>query len=732
MEWRAGLSASVSMLALSMPAAVAQQAAGGGQTLVLEEIKVTAARKIEEKAVDVPLSTSKLSRSELNNLPIDAPSSLARSVPNLTYINIGDPTQSAYSIRGIGPLLRPLNTLDSTVSFNYDGVPTTLLGAGFIPVDLRDVEVLRGPQGTLYGRGSLAGAMNFTSNVPDGKDTAFTRLEAGSRGTFLNETVVGGTIVPDTMFYRAGVRVSNFNGDIPNGIIGSHDGGQKVQAARFSVRLLGQEGSTATLSAFYNNEQGNVPQFVLRGGPSYRYPTSGTDIHQTADREIAGGHLTVTRELEMGRLTAVTGFQHVNALNIVDITDSYFYASLFGRPPSAFANPFTDKGRISQRETVFSQEIRITSHPDSAAKWVAGLNYFRSDYDIHQFKTLTALPSPLANGNFDTQISSQTYGAFGEATVPLTEKLFLTGGLRLAHDNQDYDNRYTTNGFPGTVPFFSQVGRFRDTYLVGRTALDYKWTPEFMTYVSLARGHSSGGFEQFASGSPLGQAARPFQATTGWTYEGGFKAALLDGRLNLSAAGFYNDAKNGPTFSYDINTFGFRYVPYDYHTTGFEAEAAYALSDLLSLRGGIGFIESELVDVPLADATGVRSGNTVPNIPRWNGNAALDLKHPLAFGDFAGHDFAGHDFAGHVFGRVEYQYVGIRASDPANNLKLKPFSIVNLTAGIQNERFSLYGFARNLTDVRYEAFGSYLSPTTIGLIVGQGRTFGAGLTVRLQ
>ena len=721
---RSGLVVATSVLGITAAQAQATPPSGGPVQVTLEEIEVTTtARKIEEKTIDVPLSTSKLAKSELTNLPIDAPGSLARSVPNLTYINIGDPTQSAYSIRGIGPLLRPLNSLDSTVSFNYDGAPTTLLGAGFIPVDLREVEVLRGPQGTLYGRGSLAGAVNFTSNVPDGKETAFTRLEVGSRGTFLNETVVGGTIVPDTMFYRAGVRFSNYDGDIPNGIIGGHDGDQKVQAARLSVRLLGQEGTTATLSAYYNNEQGNVPQFILRSGANYHFPTSGTDIRQKADREIAGGNLTVTRELEIGRLTAVTGFQHINALNFVDITDSYFYSAFFGGalPPAAFANPFTDKGRISQRETVFSQEIRINSHPDSAIKWVAGMNYFRSDYDIHQFKTFTTLPSPLANGMFDTQISSQTYGIFGEVTVPLTDKLFVTGGLRLAHDNQDYNNRYTSNGFPGTVPFFSQVGNFEDTYLVGRSAIDYKWTPNFMTYVSIARGHSSGGFEQFASSSPLGLPSSPFKAATGWTYEGGFKSSLFDGKLNLSAAGFYNDIKDGPTFSYDVNTFGFRYVPYDYDTKGFEAEAVYVVSDNISVRGGIGFIDAKLRNVPLTDTTGVRSGNDVPNIPRWNANAAIDLRHPLAVGEFVGH----------AFGRVEYQYVGVRAGDPANNFNLRPFNIVNLTAGIQNKRFSFYGFARNLADVRYEAFGSYLTPTAIGLIVGQGRTYGAGLTVKL-
>ncbi|MET0430343.1 MAG: TonB-dependent receptor, partial [Microvirga sp.] len=485
------------------------------------------------------------------------------------------------------------------------------------------------------------------------------------------------------------------------------------------LRLLDQEGTAAALSAYYNNERGNVPHFILRGAANY--PTSGTDIRQKADREIAGGTLTVTRELEIGRLTAVTGYQHISALNLVDISDSFFYASLFRVPPSAFANPFIDKGRLSQRETVFSQEVRINAHPDSPIKWVGGLNYFRSDYDIHQYKAFSTLPVALSNGRFNTQLSSQSYGAFAEATVPLTDKLSLTGGLRLSRDDQDYRNRYATNGFPGTVPLFSQSGTFQDTYLVGRSSLQYKWTPDVMTYVSIARGHSSGGFEEFASGSPLGQPARPFKAATGWTYEGGIKAALLDGKLNLSAAGFHNAVKDGPTFSYDITTFGFRYVPYDYRTTGFDAEALYALSDLVSVRGGVGFVDAELVDVPLSDTAGVKSGNTVPNIPRWNASTALDLRYPVALGAFTGH----------VFGRAEYQYVGMRAGDPANNFKLKPFNLVNLTAGIQNETVSLYGFVRNLADVRYEAFGSYLSSSTIGLIVGQGRTYGVGLTVRL-
>lgn len=720
------LSSTVSLAALAAllvaaPSASAQQRRPqqdkAGETIALDEVTVTA-RKFEELAKDVPMSVTAVTGADLANTVADAPNSLTRQVPNLHYSNIGDPTQSNFSIRGMGALLRPLNSIDSTVGVTYDGVPTSLMGAGIQPLDIRDVEVLRGPQGTLYGRGTLAGAINYISNEPDGTYEVLGRAEIGSHGYRLGEMTVGGTLVPDRVFGRASLRFSNFGGDIRNGIIGGRDGDQKLSAGKGAVRFTNGAGTTITIGGFYNNEKTNIPQFVLRGMAGF--PVSGTDIRQKADREIAGGHVTIVHDFDFARFTSVSGYQHVDAVNLADSTDSFLYSRFLGGTPAFWANPLQDKGRLHQRENVFSQELRLNSHEGSAIKWVAGLSYFRSDYAIE--RNMKSSFSPLANGDFNTDIATNTFGAFGEASVPIVDKLTLTTGLRLAHDDQTMKGRYVANGSMPGVPFFNQSDSYDDTYLTGRASLSYAWTEKLMTYASISRGHSSGGFEIFNTNAPLGRAEKPFEAATSWSYEAGVKYSSLDGRFDASGAVFFNDVKNGPTFNYNPATATFAFMPYDYQTKGFELEGRAALTDWLKLRAGVGYTHARIVNVPLTDAAGVRSGNVVPNIPDWTGNLSLDARYPVTLGRFSAR----------LIGRAEYQYVGSRASDPVNNTRLKSYSIINLTAGVEKDNVSVYGFARNLLDKRYEAFASYLTPQAIGVVVGQGRTIGMGMTVKLN
>ncbi|SDN02647.1 iron complex outermembrane recepter protein [Ensifer sp. YR511] len=686
-----------------------------GDTTVLEGIVVTA-RKHEEDIARVPLSITVLTADDLRNTVADAPGSITRSAPNFYFADIGDPTQASYTMRGMGALIRPLNSTDTTVTFNYDGAPTTLLGAGMQPLDVQTIEVVRGPQSSLYGRSTLGGVVNVVTNEADGTPEVLARAEVGSDGYRFVDLVAGGTLIPDQLYARGAVRYSNFDGDIPNGIIGGKDGNRDLSAAHGTLKWEGSEGTTVTFSGFYENGMVNLPQFILRGHP--KYPISGTDIHQEASRNILGGTLTVEHEFEFGRLTSVTGGQRINTVNIVDTTDSYLYSALFGLPPSFFANPATDHARLAQRERIFSQEVRLSSYEDSEIQWVGGVSYFRSGYN--QLRNIVGSFSPYANGTFDASLDSQTYGAFGEVTVPLADRLKLTTGLRFARDEQDYKGRYVSNGFPGTVPFFNQDGKTGETYATGRASLSYEWTDELMTYVSIGRGHSSGGFDVFMTNAAVGLPETPFDPATSWAYEAGAKLSFLDDRASLYGSVFFNDVKNGPTYNYSVATQSFTILPYDYETKGFELEGRFAANDWLSLRGGVGYTHAELKNVPAGDPAGVRSGNKVPNAPEWTANAALDVNHPVENGFINGE----------VFGTAEYQFVGRRAADPVNNTFLKNYGLVNLSTGFRKDNLEVYAFARNVFDNRYEAFGSFLSPSAIGLVVGQGRTVGVGMTAK--
>lgn len=712
---------------LSTGAAIAQQsdvdalqtdanAIEQGDIVYLDKIVLSAARKVEEPIKDVPIKVDVIGAQSLVNVP--DPEALTRTVTNFSLPHIGDISQSSYVMRGVGALVRPLNSLDSTVGFSYDGAPSTLLSAGLPPLDIQRIEVLRGPQGTLYGRGTLAGAVNYLSNTADGIKETRLRSEFGSDGHRLAEIITAGTLIEDRLFGRAALRFSNFDGDIPNGIIGGNDGDRGLSAFKGTLRYVAPDSPTEVIANLsYFDESQNAPQFVLRNAELY--PRSGTDIEQKADRKVLSGSVTVTHELDFATFTSLTAANNAKARNYVDITDSYFFAvhPFFGSgtTPATWNNPDDDKADLRQDERMFSQEFRLNSLESAPVLWLVGLNVLYNDYQYRNTSN-SSLPLGTVNGAFDNRIETTTYAAFGEVSVPVSDKLKLGAGLRLARDEQTFTGNYTSNGRGFGAVDFSQRREYSDTYAMGRVNAIYDWSDAFSTYASIARGHSSGGFSQFTNNSPNGVAEEPFDATISNSYEIGAKYFSSDGTFYVTAAAFLNDVKNGATFSYDAATAAFAYVPYDYETKGFELEAGGALSEWLDIKAGIGRVDARLVDVPSNAATGVKSGNRVPNVANWTANLALDARYALAQGD--------------VTGRLEYQYAGDRAGDPADNFDLPSYGIVNLSIGYETDRYSVYAFARNLADERYESFGSYLSDSAIGSVVGQGRTIGLGVNAR--
>ncbi len=681
-------------------------------------MKVTV-RKLNENPKDIPISFSVLGKKEIENIVTDIPSFLTRLAPNFYYSNLGDANYSFYTMRGIG--LRPINPNDSTVGFSYDGVPTSLLGAAIAPVDLKRIEVLRGPQSVLYGRSTLGGAVNYVSNPITGLPEVNGRLEFGENGYFMGESVFGGALVPHTLFARGAVRYDIYGGDIPNGIIGGKDGNTRLGAVRASLKGNVDEKTKAIFHFFYDDGKRNVPLFLWKDHPSF--PTSGSDIRQKSDRKIGGGSLTLTYDFDFARLTSVTGFSEIAKTNLMDMTDSYFFSAWMPSfSPLFFAQPQKDLTLYKQSETLLSQEIRLNSSGSESPPWVVGFSYMGSRY-INTWDSVNSF-YPTLNGLSQTGINDQTYGVFGEATLPLLQDLKFTAGGRLAQDRQTYKTRYLSNGFPGTVPSFGQTENFNDSYATGRASLSYDWTQHFMTYASIARGYSSEGFQAFPLNTVFGQPETPFEPSDSVTYELGAKSVSADGRGQLSASAFFNDISSGPIYTFNTQRGVFTVDPYDYQTQGFEFTGEFAVNSWLTLHGDVGYTHAAFVHVS-QNPQGVKTGNTVPDVPNWTLNLNFDLHKPILLGKIASNFFL----------RPEYQYVGLRSGDPQNTYTLPSYSVVNVSLGFEGKQFKIYGFARNLTNKRYPVLASVMPGNpAMGLaqatayVVGQGRIVGLGLT----
>lgn len=716
----------VSMLAMALSVsglglltssrAEAQNQPDGGSVTVLDTIYVTA-RKRDENPQDVPISMTLLSAERLQDVsPATSNAGLSRLSPNFNFVDSGGQFGNTANIRGVGSFV-PVSTDDTSVVFYVDEMPQSVYGIAPNLLDTERVEILRGPQGTLFGRNSQGGAVNIVSKRPSFEREFSLTGEIGTDGYALGQLIANGTLIPDTLAGRLAVRWNHFDGDIPNIAAGGKDGGLDIGAARGTLLFTPSDRTEALLSFNYGRDITHSPRWLLRDTPDF--PVSATDPRTEVDGESYGVNLRVQHEFDSFILNSQTAFRRDTSTQTLDPTDGLVFGAVTGLPPAYFNIPGADVGITDLAESAFQQEIRLSSLPESPIAWTVGANYFRSDGTAGRDASNLTPTYYNLNGVQDNHFVTNSYAAFGEITLPVTDQLKATFGLRGTHEEKEAHFRFDGKGLPGVVSGFSQDASLSDTFLTGRAALSYEWTPEFTTYASVARGYVTGGFGAYSVNSAYGGPDDPFPASESWTYEAGFKSNLLDERLSLSGSVFFNDVEKGHLVVYDPTATLFSVAALDYQSYGGELELSAKVTPDFDLFGGIGYTHAELRNIPAGDLSGASSGNEVPNVPALTANIGLEYRWS---GEAIG-------LPGNFAGRVTYQYVDSRAANPANTLELKPYNLVNARLTWENDGKSIYAFANNIFDERYEAFGANFG-TIPTVRVGQGRVIGIGASLQ--
>lgn len=252
-------------------------------SIILEPITITA-RKRSESAYDVPLSLNVVGPDEMPKGSIDQNSDIARETPNFNFVNFGGPGGNFGTMRGIGPLGSPLNSLDNTIGFSVDGIPTSSFGFAPTLMDFQQVEVSRGPQGTLFGRNALAGAVNVVNKPADGKREFGLTGEVGTDGYRILEGVAGGWLVPDRLAGRGVLRFQNFDGDIPNSVIDRDEGAAKVSAGRGTLTFTPDDTLNISVTGGFDFDKRTDPLYLWKEHPNF--PVSGVDLDQYAKRDM--------------------------------------------------------------------------------------------------------------------------------------------------------------------------------------------------------------------------------------------------------------------------------------------------------------------------------------------------------------------------------------------------------------------------------------------------------------
>lgn len=687
----------------------------------LEAVTVTA-RRHSESQQKVPVSVTVVSGADLavDAAPSAGNAGLARAVPNLAFADIGATYANVFSIRGVGSFM-PLAADDASVVMYVNDVPRATTGAPPTFMDIDRVEVLRGPQGTLFGRNTQGGAINVITKQPTFKREFTATAEAGTHGRWLGE-MIGNGPVSDDVAARVAVRMSNLDGTVPNLATGGSDGRVKVGAARGTVLWVPDDRTSVTVSGFVDQTETTAPRFVLMQNGDF--PQIRLNPPTYGRWRDAGSSVRVDRDFDRFRLTSLTSYQDSRNVQRFDLTDGLIYSALSKRPASLFDVPGADQTEMRFGESTFQQEVRLNSRDNSPVMWTAGINYFHA----HFTNDTNAVASPAAfnfvttqNGQQHNRINTDSVSWFGEASWPLTTRLKAITGLRATYERKDARYAFDGNGNPKVVTRFRQDDSLRDTFVTGRTGLTFDWTDTLMTYATVSRGEASAGYPAVTVNGPQGRRESSFPASTSWTYELGFKSLWLDRRLSVDGSVFYNDVKNGHLVAFFPSSGLFMPASLDYRTFGAELELGAKVSRYLRLTAGLGYTQGELRSVPVGDVTGAQSGNRLPNVPRMTGNLGAHGELP---GTVVG-------LPGRFNADASWQYVGSRAVDVRNSFDLAAYSVVNLRFGWTYRNWTLYGFAENLFDRRYVVAGQGWAPGVGSVRVGQPRVVGIGLTTQL-
>ena len=535
------LSASASalgfLLAFGAGPALAQEpkSEDQAQAVTVDEIVVTARRR-DERLQDVPVAVTALSAQALENLQASDIGDLQGAVPNLT-LHEGDASNAVVYVRGVGQV-DSLAFADPGVGIYLDDVYLGRAQGAFLSVyDVDRIEVLRGPQGTLYGRNTIGGAVKFVSTPLTADLNA--RAEATVGDYDLREarlSVGGGLNAEGTLLGKAAVSLSQRDGYADNAFTGRDDGDKDQIAGRIALEYRPRDDLSFRLNVDGSRDRPGSSRTPARATNVFGlYPDTlgdpfkvDADFSGLNDLDTFGAALTAAWGLD-----DLWSFKSVTAYRTMDYAS---HLDLDATPLSIFGV------YVDEDQHQFSQEFQLTYAGDRLNA-VAGVFYF-DETDV-TFSGLFGPVISLVTGSINDQ-HNKSYAAYGQASYELTDRLSLTGGLRYTYEDKSFARTQTLYPAATAVPGRNDPGLLLTDIDTShdwdswspKLGLDYKVSDDVLAYVSISRGFKSGGFDGRSNDAA---GAAPFDPETLWAYEGGVKSMWFDRRLTANAAVFWND-----------------------------------------------------------------------------------------------------------------------------------------------------------------------------------------------
>ncbi|WP_394729257.1 TonB-dependent receptor [Altererythrobacter sp. GH1-8] len=712
---RSRLNGAVALAAIAImsgtPALAQDEAEDNEESYTGNQIIVTASGR-EQTLQDTPISISAFSEEQIDRYAIENFEDLAKRTPGLNWSSVSTLTDTNPSIRGVGTA-RAAGI--PSVGVFIDGIDIGNGTFGNVPTfDLQRVEVVRGPQSALFGRGVLAGAVNYITRRPSFTEASgMVQASIAEGGEYVFQGRVE-TPISDVFAVSVAGRYTDLDGFFENTASGKTIGGRESYLIDGSARLqFGGEGQgEAYLRLSYTDE-------VQEQADWHQVPSNSTsprwfigevefdpslvanngDDYAGIDRQFFRASLHLDYEFGFATLTSRTSLADYDFLIDQDFDftaqpDLPLGASLFGN------FRFLDTQDISD----FSQEVRLTGDTGSGFKWILGGYYRTEDTDEENFSFTgasgSATPDPVNPNLLGRDL--ETIAIFGSLTAELSDAFAITGELRWAQDS------VTEVSQPRTAATAQEFSAKFDNILP-RVIAELRPSDDVLVYASAAKGNKPGGFNNSpgAGFAPVPLELRAFDEEIAWNYELGAKLQLLDNRVTLNGAVFYidwTDIQVNSQIVIDGRSVGYTANANSADSLGFEVEFSAEPSDSLTVYGGLSYSPiriKDYVDRRVATAGITTDGSDqLGNTPDWTGNIGVEFRQPIS------DDW---DF----FWQTDASYNSTMYASVANLAETGDKTIVDMYVGFGSEAIEFTIFANNLFDNKTPSnVAPFVNPTT--------------------
>ncbi|WP_296253764.1 TonB-dependent receptor [Pseudomonas sp. UBA4194] len=626
--------------ALALAATPAFAAQNDGESVSLQAVTVTATRRAESLQ-KVPVAVSVVDGEQLERDNRNGVASIVQQVPSLNFRTGASNKDTSLFIRGVGTISTSPG-VEPTVATVIDGVVYGRPGQATLDLlDLERIEVLRGPQGTLFGKNASAGVLNIVTKAPTEETHGYIDQSYYSGNESRTRFGIGGSLIPDTLKGSLTTLFGSYDGNVDNRANGHEVNGYNRKGIRGKLVFTPSDDLTLTLAADYMQSHDDAPNGVVSKAltPGFASALAPVDASNHS-RNIVSDYRSHVEDINKG-LSAQLDW-NLGDYTLTSITAWRGWDNTQWQDGDRLATVSTafpgteDKGDLSYDQ--YSQELRLASPKGEFVEYVGGLFYMHGK-DEETYRRSLVTPTGVQRGVADYSTTSDSYSVFGETTLNFTSRLRGIAGLRWTHDDLEYDHRRASTSattVSGIQPATRSSGSVDEDGWSGRLGVQYDLSDDVMAYVTYSRGYKGPAYNVFFNMQPRDTDA--LKPETSNTWEAGIKASAWDNRLTTNLAVFHSDYDNYQANFFD--TVAGQVVTRlinagSVSTEGVELDYALQATPNLKLSGALAYTKARIdqFSCPAGAAASCNvDGKTLPYSPDWKSYVRADYSIPLANG----------------------------------------------------------------------------------------------------